>query len=115
VTGLSNRAFFLQFYGPFVRIRFAVNAEHESAFLASDGRAPEPIPFVALIDTGANRTAVPPGTFARLGVEPTTAERIEVAGGDPVPRPAYRGRVLLRGADGREVEIPGTAVEMTLG
>jgi len=115
VTPQPERAFRLAFHGLFVPVRFTVNTEQEAALLATEGRTPDPVPLLAMIDTGSNRTAVPPGTFARLGVEPMTDDRIEVAGGQSLRLPAYRGRLLFAGRGGEVVEVPATAVEMSLG
>ena len=120
MTAVPPRVYRLQDIGPRVHVRFGLGAEHEEHRRASGAIVPPPLDFVALLDTGASLTFLPPDSFARLGVQPTGETPVLAAGAPRRPYPTYIGRLTFRGTAGdvslvaRTAELPdleaGTAI-----
>jgi len=71
----------LQTIGPILKVAISVTKEQQDALSSEGKEVPEPVPGVALIDTGASMTAVDEGVCKRLGLEPTGLVNIIHPGG----------------------------------
>lgn len=122
MTARTLRSVQLQDWGPRVRVRIEELPTDEepgrSGQLAQESRED----LVALVDTGASFTFLPPGGLARLGLQPTDETWVRSAGIERSQHPSTVGMLLFPVPGGsvnlpsRVVEVPGIAgVEAIVG
>jgi len=84
----------LQRIGPLLNVTVGVTPEHEQKLRSLGIPVPEPVPGVALIDTGASITVIDESIAQQLKLRPTAIARLNHPGG-VTNRPCYPVQMLF--------------------
>ena len=95
--------------GPVVRAHIGIGSGLEARLAETGGKIPSPLPAMALVDTGAARTAVRRGFAFQLGLSPIGVARIRTAGSAPIACLEFYVRLRFSEGvvwEGRVLELP---------
>ena len=85
----------LQAVGPVVELRVTVGSAAEAALRTAGNPIPNPIPALAMIDTGATSSVIRQGLAAQLGLYPVGVTYINTPSSMNVPCPEYLVRLAF--------------------
>lgn len=95
--------------GPVVDLHIAIGSEYEEALKQANMPIPQPVPVVALIDTGAGRSIIGQGIAAQLGLSPVGTGSVNIPSLPNVEGPEYRVRFIFpngTACEGTMLELP---------
>jgi len=85
----------LEFIGPTLKVVVSPSREYQAQLKELGEPVPDPIPGMALIDTGASTTSVDENVCVRLGLKQTGVAKLCHAGGVTENRPRYAVQLLF--------------------